>query len=538
MSEPGSDGHRRVLLIAAAIGVPIALASFAFVTVQHEAQHWVWHSLPDALGYDSAPWWWPLPMLTLAALIVVPIVTRAPGAGGHLPAAGLGGPPMGPNALPGVIGAAVATLPLGVVLGPEAPLMALGSGLALLAAKHVTAPGQRQLLATAGSTAAISTILGGPLVGAVLVVEMAAVAGAPHIAAILLVCLAASGVGALVFTGFGDWTGLDIGALHLPDVPADVGPDFGDFVWGLPLAVLVAIVVGYARHAGLRVGDWTAHRTAIRTLLCGVAVGGCIAAYALITGRSPEEAALSGQQTLADLAGAPGGWSVFALLALVALKGAAWAISLGSFRGGPIFPAILIGAAGGIACAGLPGFGDTPALAVGITAAAVAITGLPLSGAVLTVLLLGGDAAHQAPLIVLTAVAAAVVTRLVRSGEQQTASHEQPQPIERLLVNVEDDRARPDVRRFHDHLGLKLAGRHRRATFPQRGDNRRHQRFGYVGSCCRAPAWPPASAGIGIQGELADNQQRRIGVECGHVAVEDPQLVQLSRHGGRLFGTV
>ncbi|MFD0429909.1 chloride channel protein [Streptomyces zhihengii] len=95
-----------------------------------------------------------------------------------------------------------------------------------------------------------------------------------------------------------------------------------------------------------------------------------------------------------------------ALIALIVCKGVAWGICLGSLRGGPIFPSVLLGAAVGIACAGLPGLGVTPGLALGVAAATAAVTGLPLTAAVLAVLLLGPDAHEQMPLIVVASVTA------------------------------------------------------------------------------------------------------------------------------------
>ncbi|MFD0429910.1 chloride channel protein [Streptomyces zhihengii] len=184
---------------------------------------------------------------------------------------------------------ALATLPLGVVLGPEAPLMAVGSALALLSVRIMKAtpdPKASLVIATAGSTAAISTILGGPIVASIMVIEAAGLAGA-QLVALLLPCLLASATGALVFTGFGDWTGLTIGALSLPTVPPNVSPDAGDFLWGVPAAALIGVVLTAGRGLGLRVLEWTGRRTAVRTVICALAVGGCIAAYALITGRSP-----------------------------------------------------------------------------------------------------------------------------------------------------------------------------------------------------------------------------------------------------------
>ena len=106
------------------------------------------------------PWWWPLPILGLAGVPIAFAIVRLPGHGGHRPAGGLGtGSPTLPNQLPGILLAAVAGIGLGVVLGPEAPLIALGGGLGLLTVNLVRqgAPDQVKLvMAAAGSFAAIS----------------------------------------------------------------------------------------------------------------------------------------------------------------------------------------------------------------------------------------------------------------------------------------------------------------------------------------------------------------------------------------------
>ncbi|MFB7473146.1 chloride channel protein [Kitasatospora sp. NPDC056184] len=431
-----TKGYLGLLLVSALVGVPVSLAAFWFVGLEHELQHWVWESLPDALGHDRAPWWWPLPALLLAGLLVAPVVTRLPGRGGHVPVDGMGGPPTPPKAVPGVVLAALAGLPLGVVLGPEAPLMAMGGGLALLAVRPARRTARPQLvpvLGAAGSTAAISTIFGSPLVAAVLMIEAAGLGG-PQLLLLIMPCLLASGVGALVFTGFGHWTGLSIGALSLPSVPHSGVPDAGDFLWGLPVAAAVTAVCVAGQTLGRRVKAFTtgapgraappptARRTAVRTVLCAVAVGACIAAYALLTGRSPQEAALSGQATLGTLAADPAAWSVFALLMLTLCKAAAWGVALGSLRGGPIFPAVLIGAALGLACAPLPGLGTASGLAVGLAASATAVTRLPVTSTVLATVLLGTEASNLLPLLLVTAVTAFVVGELVRGLGDRRAS--------------------------------------------------------------------------------------------------------------------
>ncbi|MEU4081665.1 chloride channel protein [Streptomyces venezuelae] len=113
--------------------------------------------------------------------------------------------------------AATASLPLGAVLGPEAPLIALGGGLALLVrdlTRGPATPATTVLLGAAGAAAAIAAIFGNPLVAAVLLMEVAG-AGGPRLFAVMLPALLSSGVGALVFTGFGRWTGLETGSLAL-----------------------------------------------------------------------------------------------------------------------------------------------------------------------------------------------------------------------------------------------------------------------------------------------------------------------------------
>ncbi len=438
-----TKGYLGLLVISALVGVPVSLAAFWFVGLEHQLQHWVWESLPDALGLDRAPWWWPLPALLLAGLLLAPIVTRVPGRGGHIPVDGMGGPPVPPRAVPGVVLAALACLPLGAVLGPEAPLMAMGGGLALLAVRPSRRAARPQLvpvLGAAGSAAAISTIFGSPLVAAVMMIEAAGLGG-PQLLLLIMPCLLASGVGALVFTGFGHWTGLSVGALSLPSEPPAGIPDPGDFLWGLPVAVAVTLVCVSGQLLGHRVKAFTVgdpgravptpttRQTALRTVLCAVAVGGCIAAYALLTGRSPEEAALSGQATLGTLAANPAAWSVFALLMLTLCKTAAWGIALGSLRGGPIFPAVLIGAALGVACGPLPGLGVESGLAVGLAAAATSVTRLPVTSTVLAAELLGPDAPDSLPLILVTAVTSFVVGELLRGHlERRAPKPDTPKP--------------------------------------------------------------------------------------------------------------
>ena len=141
----------------------------------------------------------------------------------------------------------------------------------------------------------------------------------------------------------------------------------------------------------------------------GLAVAGLAIVFEQTTDKGVEQVLFSGQDALGPLAADPAAWSVGTLLALLVIKGLAWGISLGSFRGGPTFPALFLGAAG-VAASHLPGFDVTPAVAVGMGAAVVAVLRLPLSAVVLASLLTVQSSLADTPLIIVGVVVAYLVT--------------------------------------------------------------------------------------------------------------------------------
>jgi hypothetical protein len=222
-----SRGYVVLLLIAAVLGVPISAAAFGFLALVNKLQSLTYTDLPQALGFHGTPSWWPVPLLAVAGLLVGPIVRYLPGNGGHEPARGFvaSGPTPTAN-LPGVALAALASLGLGAVIGPEAPLIALGSGLAVAALRLTRKSFPKQgtaVVGASGSFAAISTLLGSPLLGAFLLMEMSGFGGA-MLGVVLVPGLLASGIGALIFTGLGSWTGLGTYSLTLPNVPHAATP--------------------------------------------------------------------------------------------------------------------------------------------------------------------------------------------------------------------------------------------------------------------------------------------------------------------------
>jgi H+/Cl- antiporter ClcA len=409
---------------AALLGIPMSLVAFLFLAAVHELEHLLWHSLPHELGYAEPPAWWAIAALALAGVLVGLAVKHLPGHGGHVPADGFAAGGSSPSAVPGVVLAAGAGLALGAVVGPEAPLIALGGGLALLAisrTRFAEDPQATTALSAAGSAAAISAIFGNPLIAAILFLEIVGLARR-QATLVLLPCLVSSGVGALLFTGLGDWTGLGIGSLSIPDLEA-TGLSVGDVVLVFPLAVVVGVVTWVIFGVGRRVAAIAGEHVLAGTIGAGLVAGCSAALYAVLTDHSPAEVALSGQSTLGALASSPESWSTGALVALIGLKGLAYAVCLGAFRGGPAFPAIFLGAALGVLAAALfPSVDLVPALAIGM-AAGVAVIGLPITSVLLVVLLLGDAAASQMPVVILGAVVALVV------GELLTSYTKRPTPI-------------------------------------------------------------------------------------------------------------
>src|SRR3979411_2111302 len=138
-----------LLAISAIVGVAVSLAAWCFVELVYQMQRELYHHLPNALGYQNGPpLWWSLPILGIAGLITALAIVRLPGGGGHVPAEGLkvGGGPARTIELPGGVFAGAGSIGLGVVIGPEAPLIALGGGLAVAIVKLARKEAPSQLL--------------------------------------------------------------------------------------------------------------------------------------------------------------------------------------------------------------------------------------------------------------------------------------------------------------------------------------------------------------------------------------------------------
>lgn len=423
-----------LLALAAITGVLASVLAWGFLELVTHMQPWVFNDLPEALGFDHAPTWWPLPVLAIAGLGTALAISALPGVGGHIPADGLNPAPTQPIEVPGVIAAAVAGIGLGVVLGPEAPLIAMGGGLGLFVAQRVrNIPADASaLLGAAGAIAAISFLFGSPIVAAVLMIEAAALGGARQ-RLVVIPGLLAAGLGSLVWLGLGSWSGLSTSAISLSPVKLQplARPDVADFGWGILLAAAVAVGVFAIFRVGRSVNRIATPKPYLVVPAVGVAVAALAIAFSQATDKGASEVLFSGQDGLSPLVENPAAWSVSALVLLIAFKGAAYGISLGAFRGGPVFPAVLLGAAAGLLAAKLPGFSVTPAVAVGIAASVAAALRLPLTACVLAVILTSKAGAGPGPVIIVGAVAAYLVSIVL---DRRTADRSDEQPEQRAAL--------------------------------------------------------------------------------------------------------
>ena len=408
-----TKNYRVLLVLAAVIGILVSLASWGYLELIHYIQQWVYKDLPSALSLAPVPTWWPLPVLAVSAFPIAFAIAKLPGGGGHKPAEGLkAGPPTQPIELPGVLLASIASIGLGIVLGPEAPLIALGAGLGILAVKlsRKDTPDQvLALIAAAASFAAISSLFGSPIVGAVIIIEAAGLGGAT-LPVILLPGLLAAGIGSLVFIGMGSVTGLSESAYAIAPLtlPKYHTPTLAAFGWTILLAAVVAVAVFVIVRIGRAVNAGTQARPFVVVPIVALAVGGLAIAFAHITGKPDNLVLFSGQEAMGPLVHQASTFSLSAFAFLILFKGFAYGISLGGARGGPTFPAMFLGIVAGLLCGHLPGFSETPAVAALMGAATVSMLRLPLASIIIT-LVVSQSGVAATPLIIVAVVVAYLV---------------------------------------------------------------------------------------------------------------------------------
>lgn len=407
-AEPvGAGLLARFSLTGALVGLIAGAGAAAFTAAQHHLTHLLWHTLPEAMGFEAAPWWLILALPVIGAGLTW-LAIQLPGHGGHGPLDGLK-LDLGPRQLVSVLLAALASLSFGAVLGPEAPLLAIGTaaGFALLRSPdHPT----KSILPVVGAMAAAGAVLGNPLVTLILLLELAVAVGTQVARpTVLLPALAGLGTGYLLQVGLGPWTGLGQAQLSLPNLPAYPVVRPLDLLVGAAIAIVVAMLAVTATRGGHRIMEIGRKHQLPVLLGAGVAVGLSGIIVELVSGQSAFDVLFAGQSSMTAYLAVP---SIGAGLALLLGKLAAYTICLGGgFKGGSMFPAIALGTILAGMAALFLGSAAVPGLAaVAIAAAVAAAQRLPFTG----VLLASMMTIAAGPAVTVPAILGALIGLFVR----------------------------------------------------------------------------------------------------------------------------
>jgi H+/Cl- antiporter ClcA len=425
-APPGAGARAlRLVVVGGVLGVPAALLAAVFLAIVHEVEHWLWTDLPHDIGTKTPPWYLVIGLPVVGAAVCVVARSLLPGDGGRTPLQGLSGPPTPIKYAPGIALAALGTLSFGAVLGPEGPLIALGS-VAGLAVATLARAGKKEsaVLAGAGSFAAIAALFGGPIVGGLMMVEGGVGLGAALIPTLLPGFVAAAS-GYVLFIGLGSWGGLSSQAITVPGLPLYHGTHVLDLLVGIAVGVCAALVVSTVRrYAGLLEKRGPRRMSTPSVLLLGGLAVGLVAQIAHWLGANSQDVLFSGQSGIPDLIAQT---STKVVLVLLVAKAIGYAISMGcGFRGGPVFPAIFLGVTLATLTEIWFGVSPTLAVAVGTAAGMTATTRLMLTPIVFSALLVGHNGADTVSAAVLASAAAwltlALMGRRPSGGEQPEAA--------------------------------------------------------------------------------------------------------------------
>ncbi len=419
--ELGEKLPATAFILAIVLGILGALGASVFILFMDSAQTWIWKDLPAALGFTELPMWWVVLMLLIGAGVVA-LAWRLPGATGNSPLTGFHFDTPAINA-PSILLAALGTLIFGFVLGPEAPLIIMGTTIGALLMRG-RAPQLVQMGMLLGGAAAIGAIFGNPFVMAFMLLEFAALGILPSIA--LMPALVALGAGYVVQIGVGPWSGVGTHSLAVPGLPSYDNLTVTQLLAGLVIAGVASIVAAIAREFGERVAAVAARHRAIVLFAVALLTAALAITVTEITGVDVDMVLFSGQPAMSSLIAETSALTV--VLVLVA-KMLAYGMALGGgYRGGPIFPATFLGVAVGVLSAlAFPDLSVTAMAATGIAATATVMLRLPFTSALLAMILLSSSGVAVAPFAIMGAVVGFAVRQTLDKLDAKRAATKEMQ---------------------------------------------------------------------------------------------------------------
>ncbi|WP_344073532.1 ion channel protein [Microbacterium sediminicola] len=323
---------------AALIGLLSGLLLWGIDQVAHLGTHLVWTSLPGLFGLDGDSPWWIFGVLTLTGALVGLTVWKMPGHGGQDSATvELIAPPQSIRAVPSIIVVILLTLIGGVSLGPESPIIAINTALAvwMVAKLWPAIPTPLTVILTAAGT--IGALFGTPVAAALVFTgALAAGAGALWDKLFLPLVAATAGAATSILLGGG------IGAVAR--IAPYTNPQLIDVVSAAVIACLGAAValVGVFAFRALHPLLRRMPNPFVLSLAGGVILGALGALGGPLT-------LFKGLEQGAELISMAGTIGVSSLIVIVAIKLAALVVAASfGFRGGRIFPAIFLGIAFGL----------------------------------------------------------------------------------------------------------------------------------------------------------------------------------------------
>ena len=357
----------RTVPVALLVGCLSALVLVGLSEVAERLQHLVWHDLPDAWGLTGTPpRWWTVVVLTVTGLLVGAVLRWAPGHGGADPTTiELVGPPIPVAAVPGLAVALALGLAGGVSLGPENPIIAVNVSIAVwLFARRRGADAVMPVavLAVAGT---IGALFATPVAAALVLTESLSRTAdrGSRLFDRMFPPLVAAGAGALTMR-----------ALHAPQFAVDLPAYTDPRAWDLLGASLVAIAAALAVGLGALAFPYV-HRAFHGMPNAVVALGLAGLVLGLFGALGGQVTLFKGLDQVRTLVATADDRSAGALVLVALVKVAAILVAAAAgFRGGRIFPSVVVGVAVGLAAAALvPSIPTTVAVAAGTMGAVLAI---------------------------------------------------------------------------------------------------------------------------------------------------------------------